>query len=349
MWVSRPAYDMTQEPLVNFMVPKDNVADLDMLRNGDVDRLWELFGSGRFCWTLQTYLILKRMSGPYRYCLSCDYREDAINIVHPSLSERLGPTWKHFVVSAQADRPRNYMAHFHIVQNKAQEDLVSAYVPLWPQANLIRRDSRREHVENVAFAGLPVNTELAANRIEHDLGPMGLKFVGLNQKNWNDLSKVDILMGVRSFSKKAHYRKPPSKLINAWHAGIPFVGGYDSAFSQVGVPGEDYIRVLHYEEMLAELRRLMADRQYYLGFVANGYRKTSTFTRAAIARQWISILERRVIPRFQDWLNSGCRQGEYRKRWLHCRLVSYMRSAVNSSYRFRCIKELRDRLCDPKR
>lgn len=52
---------------------------------------------------------------------------------------------------------------------------------------------------------------------------MALSLKILHHKNYDDLSKIYILVEARDFSDNPEYQKPPSKLANAWTAKISIV------------------------------------------------------------------------------------------------------------------------------
>jgi glycosyltransferase involved in cell wall biosynthesis len=113
-----------------------------------------------------------------------------------------------------------------------------------------------------------------------------------------DLSQVDALVGIRSLDTRTHDRKPASKLVNAWLAGIPFIGGYDSAFAQVGTPGEDYLRVGNLEELKDALIRLREDAELYARLVQAGRQRATAHDRAAVTTAWLKFLNETAYPAF---------------------------------------------------
>ena len=59
---------------------------------------------------------------------------------------------------------------------------------------------------------------------------------------WHDYSEVDCVVAVRDFGRSSYFHKPATKLYNAWLAGVPFIGGRDSAYAADGKPGRNYLR-----------------------------------------------------------------------------------------------------------
>ena len=130
---------------------------------------------------------------------------------------------------------------------------------------------------------------------------IGMSFRILGPDDWNDLSAVDVLIGIRSFSRATYDDKPATKLYNAWHATIPFVGGWDSAFSFTGTPGRDYIRVENIDELEAELKKIRGNPDYYRRLVENGNVASKQYTREAICDKWIFFIETIAVPDFLQW------------------------------------------------
>ena len=264
--------------------------------------LARISSKGDLCWCLQSYLLLKSR-GNLSVGLSNTLVAGAINIVHSDhlLNLRGGPS--HFVVCMQADYPRRGWAHYHLVQNQAQLGRNKSHIPLWPQPCLTSRDPRRQGVTTVAYAGEIVNGNLAGGDEgwKQRFAQHGLTFLQPPSGAWHDMTAIDVMIGVRSFDHRPHNGKPPSKMINAWHARIPFVGGYDSAFSQIGVPGEDYLRAGTPEEVVAAVLSLRDNAALYALLVQNGTRNAPLYGADAIAEQWEQTLTEAITQRFDRW------------------------------------------------
>ena len=176
----------------------------------------------------------------------------------------------------------------------------------------------------------------------------GIEFDILDTEQWQDLHDVDVLVGIRHFGKKHYKRKPPTKLIDAWHANIPFVGGWDSAYSQIGEPGRDYLRVASYKELLSSLIRLKNDKDLYNRLVAAGRRQARHYTQSAIADHWRQLLERDVAPAYRAWKQQPMPLLELRIAALRESMNISGKSMLKGVYRIPGIKLLRDRYYDPK-
>lgn len=262
----------------------------------------EIIARPDLCWCLQSYLILRKKTDLQLLC-SNKLRPDCINIVHSAQLLKLKGTSSHFITCVKADFPRREWAHYHLVQNKNQILSNTSYIPFWITPGLIKRDITRKGVRRIAYAGQTFNGNLAgtANSWEKLFEKEGLEFVAMEKNSWHDLSSIDVLIGIRSFDSNLHDSKPPSKLINAWHANIPFIGGYDSAYVQVGSPGVDYLRVKTPQETLQAVLRLKNDPKFYTDIVQKGSVKAIDYTTEKIAKIWEQVLLGPVFYRFEEW------------------------------------------------
>ena len=318
------SFDRTDK-IFNFVLPASSDEELEFYSSlDDVDKDHHRFADGPYCWSLQSYLVLRQKGAPASY--SRDLVPGAINLAHFAQLLTLRPRQDAFVVCLQADYPQCLWADLHFVQNKSQIRANSAFwVPHWPQPGLIRRDPKRQKVMQVAYCGRPYYLAGSAALWRQELKKKGVDFLNCNPKNCNDLSQADVLIAIRSFDRKAYDRKPPSKLINAWHANIPLIAGHDSAFKQIGNPGKDYILVETMKEAMGAILRLRDDPDYYNFIVENGKAKAQQFTRERIAKQWIELLQGPVLERYGVWrrqsnlerLKWRCRVARwYCERWL---------------------------------
>jgi hypothetical protein len=289
------------EAKYNFII---NCSDEDLQKHQDLniqDAPEKIVGAS-LEWTLQTYLILKERGNLSVLCSNC-FMQDSINIIHSDDLIRLRGSSKDYIVCIKGEFPWRRWAHYHIVQNKKEIKTQTSYIPLWIQPGLKKRNFNRTKVERIAYAGQTWNGNLAATaKAWEDLfRPYGVEFVTLNTGNCYDLSNIDVLIGIRSFDTKGYNSKPPSKLVNAWHAHIPFVGGYDSAFSQVGIPGEDYMLAQTANEVLNAVIFLRDNKYFYQSIVNNGIKRTNQINNETIAKQWEEVLSGPVISRHFTW------------------------------------------------
>jgi hypothetical protein len=90
-------------------------------------------------------------------------------------------------------------------------------------------------------------------------------------------------------------------LLNAWHARIPLVGGYDSAFEQVGRPGRDYLRAGTFDEAITAICLLRDDPDRYRSVVDAGAARAREYTRERIAEAWENLLAGPIASRYERW------------------------------------------------
>jgi hypothetical protein len=286
-----------------FVLSGLSAAQLESLRALQVKDARPHLTSGVFIWCLQTFLELKGRGLPV--ALMSEPRAGSVNFVHVRQLYRRRPAAGIFIVSVQADYAAIPWTSVNVVQNRLQADVHrSHWIPHWPQPGLIPRSQGRNRVKCVAYAGNPRNLAGSASAWGAALKSQGIEFRHLDSDNWNDYSGVDVLLAVRSFDKARHENKPPSKLLNAWHAGIPLVAGYDSAFEQVGQPGHDYLRVRTLNEAIDAICLLRDDSYRYSSIVAAGAARASGYTRDRICDAWENLLLGPIACSYQWWNES---------------------------------------------
>lgn len=292
---------MTGTVRYNFFVNAPDSA-LEEYKKIDISKDVSMIAGADLEWLVQGYLILSKRN---KISVSCSNTLDkeAINVIHSDNLIDLKNDGGSFIVCLRADYPRRSWAHYHLVQNKNQLEKNSSFIPLWLQPGIIPRDSTRNEIKTVAYAGQTYNGNLAGSSDTWKglLEKHGFDFIVLPTGACNDMSSIDALVGIRSFDTKPYNSKPPSKLINAWHSKVPFIGGYDSAFMQVGTPGEDYLRAKSATEVVTSLLRLRDEPDLYARLVSNGLKKAPFFTNDTIAEVWEEVLTGPVLKRYQKW------------------------------------------------
>ena len=298
----------TPDPRINFIVQAESDARLQELCHMNVDRDWRSLSDGENTWSLQTFHRL-REAGRDPTC-SRHLLPDRINFAHAAYLRAIDTPRDAFVVCLQADFPRVPWADLRVVQNQCQvRGDAARWIPHWPQPGLVARKPNRTTVHCVAHAGR--SWMLAGTRASWDeaLRKIGCEFKHLGPEKWNDLSEVDVLLAIRSFDRRIYKTKPPSKLLNAWIAGIPLVAGHDSAFSQIGTPGKDYFRVASLVEACDAIRHLKEDPSLYRDMVERGRKRAEEYSKDRIVERWIHFIDSQVIPRYEHWLNGGRTRG----------------------------------------
>lgn len=217
-----------------------------------------------------------------------------------------------FLVDIAADDgiPRA-VAMLHLIPNSHITKYLpfSKFIPHWSQPFLIPRSVERgDRFETICFMGDPQNMtpELCSQewhlRLKQELG---LRFICRDYDQWHDFSDVDCILAIRDFSGKRFCYKPAHKLHNAWLAGVPFIGGRDSAFVGDGHPGVDYLVADSVEEVFFHLKRLKEDPVFRLQLVEQGHQSGVAFTREAILESWKRLVLETLPVSAQKWYSSS--------------------------------------------
>jgi hypothetical protein len=282
---------------------------------------WDGFRRGIYCWTVQTYLHLSASGFP---CELVDKLPDeGIILAHwDALPVDWQPGAKQLMVCIQADRARHPYAQVHIVQNLAglQTNLMLLgdkhllpghvhYVPHWPQPGLIpRHPERSDRFKNIAFFGLEENlvTELRQPVWQKQLDSLGLRWCVVSDfKLWNNYSEVDAVLAVRSFDRQRYTWKPGTKLYNAWHAGVPAILGYESAFRAERKTDLDYLEVKSVDQAILALKRLRDEPELRQAMVQNGQVRAQETSIEQLTVQWTSFLTEVAMPAYYNWCKAS--------------------------------------------
>lgn len=265
--------------------------------------------SGRRAWTLGTYVHLARAG--YDVRISPGFDRSAINICHHEHLRLAHAFTRAFILCCRADRCRPHLANFWINQNTLEAPGPrSDNLHLWPQPGLVPRDSRRgARLENLVFKGHPRNLDAAfrSDRFREDLAGLGVTLTVAESRDgtglgaWADYGEVDLVLAVRNLTRVDAAAKPPSKLSNAWAAGVPALLGPEPAFRSLRRSEHDYIEVASPGDVLAAIRRMKAEPGLYGRMVANGHRRAEAFTVPSLVDQWVACLDGPVARAFEQW------------------------------------------------
>jgi hypothetical protein len=317
------------------------------LVNGPIDR----YTGARHASTVRTYLHLREAGFPCE--LTNELRTGGVVITHTDFLPRRGgdndPPWDRpgkferwmsstFVVCYQADRPRHPYAHLHVVQNGEDANRYGTrrlarwaqlrlhYIPLWTQPNLLARaDERGDEFGNVTYFGIegeldPSLREPAWRERLHD---EGFNFTVAPAESWSDYRDVDVVLAARSFTYPgAWYLKPPSKLFNAWLAGVPAILGRESAYRAERRSELDFIEVVSREHVEDALVRLRDDLRLRKAMVENGHTRAEGVSDDAITAQWIRFIENEVTPAYNAWKASS----SSRRVWATVKRAAYVKA-----------------------
>ena len=298
----------------HFYLPKKYLPDTDRQeawRSGKITRLEE---GGKIacaqCWIFQTWLALERSGFPGH--LTHSMPSDGVLV---TLTSCVGADFRApdrvFFVGIVADYLAHPQAHLHVVQNAAHTRRLwnAAFIPLWPHPNLIPRDpTRSDRFENVCFFGDSSNLarELADRRWQRKLkDELGVNFVVCGADRWHDYSESDCVAAVRDFGRSTYLHKPATKLYNAWLAGVPFIGGMDSAYAADGEPGRNFLRAATPAELFAQIRRLKEEPALRDRLVSAGRIAGSNFTSEATLGRWTALLGDTVQSLAERWQRKG--------------------------------------------
>lgn len=331
----------------NFVIPSSEEVNLEQLRNEPLEKHWRLCCRGEYCWSYLTYIRL--VGQGLDVSLSSELDPKAINLGHGNTLRDLPSRHDCYCVSLQADFPHYPLAQYHVVQNQMQVGLNSVFMPLWPQYGQAKRDPSRKTVEVVAYQGARAFSELDEERLNRDLQPAGITFRILDDESWLDLQDVDVLIGIRAFGQRDYKRKPPSKLSNAWHAGIPFIGGWDSAYEQIAMPGEDYIRVSSHDELVSEIIGLKDSPERYAQLVQRGEELRGAYTTERLIKRWKVMLERDIAESYREWKGLPFKRPVFEVKKMYYTTDAFLRHCLRQFYKIEAVKRIRDRYYDPVR
>ena len=247
------------------------------------------------CWIYLTILRLSRAKVDITLCHTIPEEGIVVALTGNLMPEFRAPEGV-YLIGVVADGTPHPACHFHILQNAAHARRLrhSAYIPLWPQPGLIPRDpARGERFENVVFYGDPPN--LAPEIRDPSFGKLlknrfNLDFQIAGADRWHDYSETDCVLAIREFGSKPFLRKPATKLYNAWMAGVPMIGGIDSAFATDGRAGIDYMQCDTLESLWSAVARLKDDPDFRKRMVAEGGSAAQQFTPEAITGRWQNLL-----------------------------------------------------------
>jgi hypothetical protein len=148
----------------------------------------------------------------------------------------------------------------------------------------------------------------------------GLKFTVSPRCRWHDYSHADVIVAVRPREKRSkhedplgissQYRKPATKLYNAWLAGVPAILSPDIAYEDLRQTELDYLPAQNISEVLEALGRLKSDAMLRNAMIENGSFRGEAFKANKISEQWIEMLTTEIVPRYLAWLQSSAR-----RRW----------------------------------
>ena len=217
------------------------------------------------------------------------------------------------IVTVRADIVgfRSPLADAEIVQNGYFADEKRVFhIPHWPQPGLIPRDpGRGTAIRTIAFKGDRGNLhpDLFSDRFHQFLGEHNIEVRleesvdRLTPQPWHDFQEVDLLIAVRKpwHEGDLFYNKPASKLINAWHAGVPALLGPEIAFRELRRDPLDYIEVASDREAMTAIQELIDHPDRYSAMIDHGRKRAEDYTVDRITERWAEVLFEKV-PRLAE-------------------------------------------------
>lgn len=267
------------------------------------------FVHSRECGMLQLYLLLKdRVPG---CTVSPTLMPDAVNIAMTYDLPYMPPSNRPFVVSMRVDYTPRYWVDVEVTGNKAHavKDH-SLWIPNPPQHELVPRDpARGSRFETVGYFGRQLNHisrftrrgagfRYISEQVEDICKRMGLQLLAKGSETWNDYSDVDVSIGIRDFSGRTFDNKPAAKLVNAWLAGVPFIGGMDYGFVEVGEPEWNYLRIANAKDLENALKRFAKDPEMRANYAERGRKMAAFYTFDETVLRWETLLKGRVTQQF---------------------------------------------------
>lgn len=305
--------------VVSFFIPEKYLPDAARREAWKSGVGLSLLGEGKAAtaqaWIYQTWLKLTEAGFPA--CLVHDLPKAGIVVaLTGTLPPRYRPPGAQFLLGVAADGLPHPGANLHLLQNAAHAARLpgSVFMPHWPHPQLVPRDPQRGDVfRNVRFHGDARNLpgELAAPAFAEALRTqLDLTFEIRPPNQWHDYSDADCVLAIRTFDRKPLLSKPATKLYNAWLAGVPVLGGLDSAVGSDGNAGTDYLPCKSPNEVFDALHRLKADAVLRRSLVESGTRTGQKFSQSATSDRWkellLSVCDTHA-PRWQNRSSMGRR------------------------------------------
>ena len=294
---------------VHFYLPEKYWPDSARQKAWREGNLTTLEQSGKIataqCWIYQTWAALDRNGFPAN--LTAELPASGIMVsLAGFFADAFRPPRDVFFAGIVADSVPHPGAQMHILQNPlhARRLRPSVYMPHWPQPNLLPRDpGRGDRFETLGFFGDESNLapELRTPAWRARLEQFGVRLEVFGADRWHDYREVDGVVAVRRFEPGPQLHKPATKLYNAWLAGVPFIGGRDSAYAGDGTPGINYLQVTTPEDVLAEVRRLKENPGLVHALVEAGREAVGAFDESATLARWKALLGHDLPPMARHW------------------------------------------------
>lgn len=290
---------------IYFVIPQHHQAkwsiNLKKAAKGEhsVEEIASELTSGIDVWLLQTWMILSHLPDTRGYTFKIIEHgiPDAICFFHYDHAKPCYGLFNCYPIVIQADRPKVPYAEICIIQNPAlpQTEQIQ-YIQLWTQPGLIPRSSLRgTTIEQLSIPGsaqyLP--PVIHSPTFIQELKDLHVKIHVMNAGNWMDYSNTDLVLAWRpNISKYILNTKPPSKLINAWHAHTPALLGAEPAYQALRKHPDDYFEIHSTKNIIQYIQRLKQHPEEY-EHILNHYKTQAThFTRQHIIDSWFNLFNK---------------------------------------------------------
>lgn len=284
-------------------------------------------------WTFQTYLRLAENGYP---CSIVDeLPEDGVIIGSRSdMPFALKPGPRQFFACTLGGAGFLPYGQVQIVQNRGQTRQwpTAFHMPHWTQPGMIPRDTARgPRFDNAAFFGHPdqLAPELHSDEWEEFLQTLGIRWhkVHKSSPRKSDYSDIDVIVAVRRFDGSAYPQKPSTKLLNAWHAGIPAILGPESEYRAERKSHLDFVEVTTYEELKNAIVRLRDDEELRARMSTNGGTRAQETTHSEMVARWVELIEEEMKPRYVEWKHQSLGQHRvfFAKRFVRVKKLSILK------------------------
>lgn len=296
-------------PITFFYPYPEELAQLDEIDVDDIEYWSEEGLERRRAWIVQTYLQLRRAG--HSVTISPTLPTNGILILLPeaeilaSFVEQYDQSHRDLLlatVRADIIGFQSPLGDADIVQNgRFADEKRTFFIPHWPQPGLLPRDpSRGSTIENIVFKGGfgSLHADFRSDRWNRYLEDRGLNFHIASAETeghiptWHDYTTADLNLAVRPpyHDGGLYYDKPASKLVNAWHAGVPSLLGPEYAYRELRSSPLDYIEVNSVDEAMTAIDRLLDNPNLYQKMVERSRQRASELTVERITERWAEVL-----------------------------------------------------------
>lgn len=271
---------------------------------------WSVEGQERRrAWILQTYLHMEARG--YEVDIAAELPNAGIVVLIPeeeslhALNQQYGNGHRSLTfvtVRADVTEYRSSWGAAEIVQNgRFADGRHSFFIPHWPQPGIIPRDTARgTTIKHITFKGGfgSLDKRFRSEAWHAFLDKRGMTFEIASKHTqgavprWHDYAQADLMLAVRPLHGDGGQRceKPASKLINAWHAGVPAIVGPEYAFQELRKDPLDYIEVHTLADAMEAVDALRTDPDRYQDMIAHGKHRAEAFTPERITERWAEVL-----------------------------------------------------------